>query len=80
MSTLEQFPANLPPPTAPDTQEILEKLQKASSKKDVAAIIRRYHDTAVNNAWQSLHPADRSALLLMRAFDGEIIHDYIDTP
>lgn len=30
---------------------------------------------AVMCAWQAIHPAQRSALLLVRALDGTIIHD-----
>jgi hypothetical protein len=54
---------------------VLELLEEASCKSDVADIRRRFDSDLINEAWKGLEPVQRSALLLARAFDGEIIHD-----
>lgn len=75
MSSLSQYPDKLPTPTAAERLRVLELLEGASCKGDVADIRRRFDGDLVNEIWKSLDPVQRSALLLTRAFDGEIIHD-----
>jgi hypothetical protein len=80
MSNLSQYPDKLPAPTTTERLRVLELLEEASRKRDVADIRGRFDVELINEAWKGLEPVQRSALLLTRAFDGEIIHDFDDSP
>jgi hypothetical protein len=76
-------PSSRPHPAHPDTSPcdplILDQLQQATRRSDVAALLRRHDATEVNAAWRQLSPLERSSLLLCKHFDGTIIPGYTDT-
>lgn len=57
---------------------VLEALSRASRKGDVRNIYQCFDTEAIQRAWHSLPAVHRSALLLCRVFDAEIIHDNPD--
>ncbi len=65
-------------PSEPDP-EILDALCKARNSADVRAIQQRFEANDVHAAWPSVPLVQRSALLLARAFNGDIFHDLTAT-
>lgn len=61
-------------PSAPDPQ-ILEELCAARNSADVRAIQQRHEANAIHGTWPHVPVVQRCALLLARAFDGDIFHD-----
>ena len=57
----------------------LTGMKRAARKSDMQALTSSQNAEDLDAAWRQLSQAERSALLLMRAFDGEIIHELDDT-
>jgi hypothetical protein len=60
--------ANLP-------QTLIDLLSQSSSKADVRKLINDHGYDEVNKAWFELDALQRSALELVRSFDGTIVHE-----
>ena len=57
-----------------DVADLLTSLKDASKKRDVKNLIDTYGYESVSQAWNQLDGVTRSALQLMKAFDGVVIH------
>ncbi len=68
---------NLKTPSLPSEPDpaILDALCKARNSADVRAIQQQFDANDVHAAWPSVPLVQRSALLLARAFNGDIFHD-----
>jgi hypothetical protein len=73
------MPSHNPPllPSAPDPL-IYEELCAARNSADVIAIQQRHEAESIQQTWPHLPYVQRCALLLARAFNGDIFHD-LDT-
>lgn len=61
-------------PSAPDPV-ILDALCQARNAADVRIIQQRFEASDIHAAWPEVPRVQRSALLLARAFQGDIFHD-----
>lgn len=54
---------------------LVSALERATCKADVRHLMQTQDTDSVMRAWQAINPAQRNALLLVRALDGTIIHE-----
>jgi hypothetical protein len=64
-------------PSRPDPR-IVKELSAASRSADIRSIQQRYEANDIHASWPEVPYVQRAALLLARAFQGDIFHD-LDT-
>ena len=59
---------------------LVSALQTAESKGDVRRLLAEYGYEPVNAAWGQLDDLTKSSLSLVKAFDGQVLHDIGSEP
>ena len=59
---------------------LVSALQSAETKGDVRALLDEYGYEPVNAAWGQLDDLTKSSLSLVKAFDGQVLHDVRPEP
>ena len=54
---------------------LISALQSAQTKGDVRGLLAEYGYEPVNTAWGQLDDLTKSSLSLVKAFDGQVLHD-----
>ncbi len=54
---------------------LISALQSAQTKGDVRALLDEHGYEPVNAAWGELDDLTKSSLSLVKAFDGQVLHD-----
>jgi hypothetical protein len=65
---------------AESTSDLVDAIEAASSRHDVATLLRVHGYEAVNSAWRHVSPIQRAALAFVRNFDAHIAHDLDGLP
>ncbi len=59
---------------------LISALQTAQNKGDVRSLLTEYGYEPVNAAWGQLDDLTKSSLSLVKAFDGQVLHDVRPEP
>ena len=59
---------------------LVSALQSAETKGDVRALLDEHGYEPVNAAWVQLDDLTKSSLSLVKAFDGQVLHDVRPEP
>ena len=59
---------------------IVHKLQTAATKSDVRTLLDDHGYEPVNAAWGQLDDLTKASLSLVKAFDGQVLHDIRPEP
>lgn len=59
---------------------LVSALQSAETKGDVRALLDEHGYEPVNTAWGQLDDLTKSSLSLVKAFDGQVLHDVRPEP
>jgi len=59
---------------------LISALQTAENKGDVRRLLSEYGYEPVNAAWGQLDDLTKSSLSLVKAFDGQVLHDIGSEP
>jgi hypothetical protein len=65
---------------AESTSELIDAIEAASSRHDVASLLRVHGYEDVNQAWRHVSPVQKAALAFVRNFDAYIAQDLNDLP
>ena len=65
---------------AESTSDLVDAIEAASSRHDVATLLRVHGYEAVNSAWRHVSPIQRAALAFVRNFDAYIAPELNDLP
>lgn len=57
------------------TPDLLEAIEQASCRQDMARLLQRHSYNEVNAAWKHVSPVQRAALSFIRNFDGFVPHE-----
>ena len=64
----------------PDLDMLLAKLQQAESKADVRELLEEHGYEPVNAAWGQLDDLSKASLSIVKAFEGQVLHDVRPEP
>ena len=59
---------------------LLAKLQQAETKADVRELLEEHGYEPVNTAWGQLDDLSKASLSIVKAFEGQVLHDVRPEP
>lgn len=61
--------------TTASAPTLVEDIERASCRQDMAKLLQTHTYDEVNSAWKSVSPVQRAALSFIRNFDGFVPHE-----